>query len=84
MNISEIGEQIKKHGCYWDKDYTGKTERYTIYVYVEGEEDIAEEIDVDASGKKHALEIAKKAWERDYQGAVRKMTVVGPRIGLYM
>lgn len=87
MNLSTLDEVInKKNGAYWDKELPNNLQRYTIYVYMKGDdEDVAgEEIDVDAVDKKHALKIAEAAWKRDYQGPVKKMKVVGPRIGLYM
>lgn len=85
MNLSTLEEVMqKKNGCYWDKDRPDNLQRYTIYVYVRGEEDCAEEIDVDAGSKFHALEIARAAWARDYQGPVKKMVCSEPRIGLYI
>lgn len=88
VELPSFDEMKKRRGVYWDKrvleEQLEKLDRFTIYVYVRGEEDCAEEIDVDALTKLHALEIARAAWKRDYQGPVRKMEVKGPRTGLYM
>lgn len=69
-------------GIYRDAARREELRRYTAMIGTET--NISEEIDVDATSRHHARQIAEAAIARDYEGGVIVIDIVGPRTGLYV